>query len=127
VEGSALKRARGVIFIYCDEQSHPKREAVTNFKPYSGLLGSGWHELPASRGHGAGRSIVNNAPATAGWANDPGIANSDHRNRYEFSCRKCRKPVVAREEKLFSALDKFAADGESEIPLSKLAARVSSS
>ena len=108
--------------------------AVTNFAPCVGLFTGYWAELPASRAPdgnrqqiGTGRSIVRDALAEAGWANDPEINNADHRNRDQLACRKCRQkqPVVARKETLFAALDALARDGVSEISLSGLAASLS--
>lgn len=111
----------GNIFIYCDDASHPKRIAVTNFAPIGGLLASGWTEVTTGSGTDrTGRSIVKNAPAETGWANNPEISNAEHRNRYKLACRKCgdRNPVVAREETLFAVLSAIARAGESECSLS---------
>lgn len=47
------------------------------------------------------------------------------RARYNLRCRRCKKSVVVREEKLFTALDAIAATGASETSLRGLAAIVS--
>lgn len=124
------------VFVYCDDPSHaPRRVAVTNFILCSGVLGTRWAERAASRAPvggdgrevGSGRSIVRDAPAVPGWANDPEVGNREHRNRYELTCRKCsrgeaRRTVAAREETLFAALDGWRALGVSEVSLTALAA-----
>lgn len=120
------------IFVFCDDESHPKRAAVTNFvRVTPGPLSpsGGWHERPSSRAlaaPGAGRHLIGDAPAEAGWANDPDVSNADVRDRYELTCRRCRhpRPVVARRETLYTALDGWETLGVSEVSLSQLAASI---
>ena len=113
------------VFIYCDDPSHPKRVAVTNF---IALPDGGWHEEPSSRAAtgkiGSGMHLIGDTPGGTGWANDPDVNNADVRSRFEFSCRRCHNPVPvsARAENLFPVLDGLQTNGVSEVPLTLIAA-----
>lgn len=113
------------VFIYCDDPSHPRRVAVTNF---IALPDGGWHEEPSSRASrdgylGTGRTIVDDTLPSHGWANQPSEDRQEVRDRFELVCRKCRRrPVTARAEKLFSRLDGWRAAGVLEVPLAMVAA-----
>ncbi len=121
-----LRRARELaehmVFIYCDDASHPKRVTVTSFARING----GWIDVPTSRASasgymGTGRTIVGDDLPEPGWALEP--TEGAVRDRHELVCRKCkRRPVPVKVDTLHPALDKIAAAGESEIPLSGMAA-----
>lgn len=118
---------RPKIFIYCDDPSHPNRRvAVINYVS----IGEGrWTERftsTAVQGNGGtGVTLVNDARIPRGaLINDPeGVfRGKDVRSRYQPECRKCRRPVTAREENLFAVLNAFAAAGVRDFSLSVLAA-----
>ncbi len=112
------------VFVFCDDAPHPARRVpVTNFVA---VPGGGWHEVPASRATtgraGTGYHLVSDEPAADGWALDDAVRNADVRDRHEMTCRKCRRPLVARAENLSPLLDKWSALGVGEVSLSQLAA-----
>jgi hypothetical protein len=119
------------VFIYCDHPAHPGRQVpVTNFL----AVNSGWHEQPASRAStaavGTGHHLIQDSLAEPGWALDPDVSNSDIRDRFKLSCRKCKGAggqgaVDARAETLFPVLDGLRAAGVLQIPLGALAATLS--
>lgn len=110
------------MFIYCDDPSHPRRVAVTNFDRINGQ----WHERPASRAGrtaGTGVTLVRDAVPEPGWALDSGISNSEIRPKHDLRCRKCRRrPVPVRPENLYPVLAGLLDAGESEVSLRRLAA-----
>jgi len=118
--------SRSHIFIYCDNPSHPRRVAVTNFDRIDGGLFAGWCERPASRAGdriGTGVTMTGDIPAATGWALDAGTANATVRNKYELVCRKCRRrPQPVRAEKLHPVLDDLIEAGVSEASLALVAA-----
>lgn len=113
------------IFVYCDSPAHPKRVAVTNFDLVSGgMFGPRWIERPSSRAGtkiGTGQTIVNDLLAETGWANTA-VGNDAKRDRYELVCRKCRRPMPVRQEKLAAALDACESNGLTGVSLAILAA-----
>ena len=126
LEAARARKAHAFkVFIYCDDPSHPRRVAVTNF---IALPDGGWHEEPSSRASrdgyvGTGRTIVDDTLPAAGWANQPSEDHQEIRDRFEMSCRKCRRSVVVvRKENLFPVLDGWRAAGVSELPLTVVAA-----
>src|SRR5450759_2424550 len=104
LEAARARKAHAFkVFIYCDDPSHPRRIAVTNF---IALPDGGWHEEPSSRASkdgavGTGRTIVDDALPAPGWANQPSEDHQEIRGRFELVCRKCRGSVPARAENLF--------------------------
>lgn len=112
------------VFIYCDDPSHAKRVAVTNFVRTRG----GWHEVPATRANasgytGTGRTIVGDELPPAGWVNEPLPDGAEIRGRHELVCRKCkRRPVPLRADRRDRVLDRLAGAGVSAVSLSGLAA-----
>ncbi len=65
---------------------------------------------------------MGDAVPAPGWALDPEVSNDAIRTRFDLLCRKCRKPLAVRAEKLFSLLDGWHTAGVSEIPLAAIAA-----
>jgi hypothetical protein len=112
------------IFVYCDDASHPRRVAVTNFI----FRDPGWgEEFTRKNGTDHGTTIgPDDAPFRLSDHDDPtaGLrSGSFYRSRYALTCRKCkRRPLVLREEKLFSLLDDVAGTGVSEVSLGALVA-----
>lgn len=126
LEAARARKAHAFkMFIYCDDPSHPRRIAVTNF---IALPDGGWHEEPSSRASkdgavGTGRTIVDDTLPGAGWANQPSENHQEIRDRFELVCRKCRRrPVLARKENLFPVLDGWRAAGVSEVALAVIGA-----
>lgn len=128
LEAARARKAHAFkVFIYCDDPSHPRRVAVTNF---IALPDGGWHEEPASRvstGHvGTGYHLLEDTPATTGWALDPEVSNAQVRANHDLPCRKCkgqgRGTLTVRSEKLYPVLDGWRASGVSEVPLTLVAA-----
>jgi len=125
---------RGNIFIYCDDPSHSKRIAVTNFHPAGDGDEGRWNEWYTSRAaQGAresGTTLVDDVPPEVGtWLEDPtSYQGRDVRSRYRLECRKCRHrtAVPAREDKFFAVLNLLAEHGVSEISLNGLAASLGS-
>lgn len=118
------QRPEGNVFIYCDDPSHPKRVAVTNFHPVAGEPGR-WEEF----GRDSGETMVDDRPFDDQWRHDANLSNyreRENRARYRLACRKCgdRGALQAREENLFGALEAVAGHGVSEISLLLLAATV---
>lgn len=112
------------IFVYCDDESHPKRVAVTNF---IATPDGGWHERLATRarvrGHiGTGRQMLNDAPAHDGWALEARPDDEVTRARFELECRKCHRSAPARQENLFPVLDGWKSSAVSEVSLTLIAA-----
>ena len=120
------------IYIYCDDRSHTRPVAVTNFvevNPGPLAENGGWHERPASRASqkrriGTGMTMIGDAVPEAGWALDPDARNADVRERFELECRKCNSQgsLDVRAEKLFPVLDGWRDAGVSRVPLAVLAA-----
>lgn len=130
----ARKASAFRIFIYCDDSSHARKVAVTNFiaTPSWGIAtpSGGWAEQPASRASmqgpvGAGRTILDDELAQPGWANAPSEHDQDIRERFEPECRKCHRRVVARKDNLFRVLGAFQLAGVSRVALSVLGASLS--
>lgn len=121
----ARARSEAFVHVYCDDASHPRRVAVTNFA----RTPTGWVEVPASRAGrtqvGTGRTLLDDEPAPAGWA--LGEVTGTTRDRHELVCRRCkRRPVPVQAVKLHDALDQLAASGVSEVSLAGMAAIVAS-
>ena len=136
------------MFIYCDDASHTKRTAVATFREGSGGLAGRWVQVLKRRGKaGQGRqsrgvslradNTLERPPGSPGEARlarymtigpDSAWARTDvddPRGRfvYRLFCRKCkRRPLVVRSGKLFVALERLAAQGVSEVPLTLIAA-----
>lgn len=120
------------IFVYCDDPSHPSRRrvvAVTNFVHIGGRDEGRWNERftsTAAQGtRESGVTLLNDArlPADDVIHRPGGFQGEAIRSRYQLTCRKCpRRPVTAREENLFSALNTLAANGMSKVSLVELAA-----
>jgi len=121
-------RPEGNIFIYCDDPSHAKHVAVTNFYPVHGSPGH-WNERYASRAargdKQSGQTIVDDAPLREG-SRARQQKGRDVRSRYLLTCRKCGggRAVPAREENLFAVLDALASKGQSKVALAQVAANL---
>lgn len=100
--------------IWCDDPSHPRPVPVRQFYPAHGR----WMEWSSRAGGSAAEvALVDDQPF------DPEHHRGrDLRYRLEIQCRRCRKPLQARQEKLYAALDGFAAAGVTRLELSLLAA-----
>lgn len=122
------------VFLYCDDPSHSKVVAVTNFQAVrngnEGWTGR-WNEIytsTAAQGRRESGVTLEITPdgdrvPTPGSIGGSDISDRQFRSAYRLVCRKCpRRPVVAREPKLFKALDRLADVGASKVSLSVLAA-----
>ena len=120
------------IFIFCDDSSHPKPVAVTNFVQIepegSGFPEAGrWDErYTSSAAQGlrtSGTTLIGDRLPEPGEIL-PGRHLEGVRSHYEIRCRRCapRGNVRTGEPRLFAALNMFAAAGVSSVSLVVLAA-----
>ena len=117
------------VFIYCDDASHPRRVAVTNFVQIDPLdsthsTAGRWNErytstaAQGSRESGTSLGVDDRPIALGSWT--PGDVV---RSNYTLVCRKCRqRPVEFKEERLFAALNRLCGVGVSEISIRVLGA-----
>ncbi len=109
--GPAARRPEGAVFVYCDDPRHADRRVAVKSSAVT-LFGDRVPDAESVRAEISSRA-----------ADD---ARTDVRGRWRLECRKCRdaNPVVAREPRLFAALDVLAAHGVSEVSLSLLDATI---
>jgi len=118
------------IFIYCDDPSHSRRQAVTNFKAEpDGRWNEHYASTAAQGRRESGQTIgANDSPLEARELSRRGLrevieAEGPFRSRYRLECRRCkRRPVIAREEPLFAVLTRLTDTGLFEVSLILLAA-----
>jgi hypothetical protein len=111
---------RFTIFVLCDDPSHAKAQAVTNFVRISveseavRLPGHHWDELyPGRRKSGTDSAVTlvdNRRPTPEATMSRDRDYWSRSRAVYELECRKCRKPREFQLEKLFAVFDQIYAD-----------------
>lgn len=125
------QRPEGNIFIYCDSPTHGRRSAVTNFYPDDETPGRWAERYAASPGaflRDQLQTLADDAPIGEISLDPRELANRDIRRRYRLTCRRCgdRSTVVVVEANLFTALDRLAEAGVSEVSLSAIAASIKS-
>lgn len=111
------------VFIYCDDKSHARRVAVTNFR----LTPMGWDEQVSSRAQlkpSAGYTLHGDTVDADGWALEEDLPAAPMRVNFDLVCRKCRRPWTLTQAKLYSALDVVNESGVSELSLVTLASIV---
>ena len=116
------------ILIYCDDPSHDSRKAVTNFAPADPFEHDGrWNEhytSTAAQGRReSGQTIKGDETRWRSGVDEVMETQGPFRSRYSLACRKCKsRPVIAREENLFSALNRLAERGVMAASLRLIAA-----
>jgi hypothetical protein len=115
------------LFIYCDAVAHKgRRVKVAKFYrvPHGQERRPGWSEHPGVPLLTSGVQLVGDDLPTADAPLMDGLDAGTARWRPRLECRRCRVPLVAREERLFAALDAIIEAGESSQSLSDLRASV---
>lgn len=122
------------VFIYCNDPSHDRSRAVTDFyqikpvgidDPEAGRWNERYTSTAAQGRRESGTTLIGDRLPQRGEIQNVvlggGTAEAEIRSRYRLECRKCRRrPVVATEEKLFAVLNKLAAEGITRISLQGL-------